>query len=91
MTVKDHELLYDELKEVIYSRGAHVGNLTDAQKIFVEAMEQAAFGADFLQCYSEIIEETPSIKLRNLHAFCIGFGLGMTGNVPNLDLTKTYH
>ena len=91
MTTKDHEHLYEELKTVIYTRGLNMQNLTDAQQIFIEAAEQAAFGADFLQAYSEMIDESPDIKLRNLHAFCIGFGLGLTGSLPNIDLTNTFH
>lgn len=91
MTKEDHLQLYDELKAVIYTRGYSVENLTEAQTVFVNALEQAAFGADLLKVYAELVEDMPNISLRNLHAFSLGFGLGLSGNVSEIDLTKKYH
>lgn len=91
MTTKEHEDLYNELKDVIYSRGYNIENLSEAQRVFVAAMEEAAFGADLLQVYAELVDQTPDISIRNLHAFCLGFGLGMSENVPQIELTKKYH
>lgn len=91
MTEADHEQLYDELKEVIYTRGYNTENLTDAQQVFVTALEEAAFGADFLKVYAELVNDSPAITVRNLHAFCLGFGLGLSGNVPEIQLTKKFH
>lgn len=91
MTEKDHTTLYDELKQVIYTRGYNVKDLTPAQEIFVQALEQASFGGDLLKVYAELIDDTPAINLRNLHAFCLGFGLGLSSNVTELELTKTFH
>lgn len=91
MTVSDHQKLYDELKQVIYTRGFNTSNLTEAQSVFIAALEQAAFGADMLKVYAELIDATPDISLRNLHAFCLGFGLGLSGNVSEINLSKTNH
>lgn len=91
MTPNDHKHLYNELTKVIYTRGHSMSNLTEAQTVFVKAMEQAAFGSDLFKCYAELINERPDVKLRNLHAFCIGFGLGLSGNVSELQLTKLFH
>lgn len=90
-TEQDHLDLYAELKEVIYTRGYNVEDVTTAQYYFINAMEQAAFGSDLLKVYTEVIEDAPDISIRNLHAFCIGFGLGLSGNVPEIDLTKKFH
>lgn len=91
MTIEDHQQLYDELKSVIYTRGYDTSNLTAAQTYFVNALEQAAFGSDLLKSYVELVDQEPDIKLRNLHAFCLGFGLGLSGHVSELSLTKSYH
>lgn len=91
MTPDDHDHLYRELKRVIYTRGHSMKNLTEAQNIFVHALEQAAFGSDLIKCYAELVDESPNIKLRNLHAFCLGFGLGLSGNVSELESTKSFH
>lgn len=90
-TPEDHQELYDELKKVIYTRGYNTANLTVAQTFFVKALENAAVGADLLQCYAELIEEYPNISLRNLHSFCLGFGLGASGNIPEISLSTKYH
>lgn len=90
-TEQDHLELYEELKQVIYTRGYNIDDLTTAQYFFVNAMEQAAFGSDMLKAYTEIIEENPDISLRNLHSFCIGFGIGLSGNMPEIELTKKFH
>jgi len=91
MTVEEHNLLYEEIKKVIYSRGRNTAELTDAQLIFVEALEQANFGSDFLKVYAELVDNKPEISLRNLHAFCLGFGLGLSVVLPEINLTKSYH
>jgi hypothetical protein len=76
MTAKEHKLLYDELKQCIYTRGSHLSGLTQSQRHFVEALELSAFGAELLKTYAELVEKTPDIKLRDLHAFILGFALG---------------
>ena len=91
MTAEEHQELYNELKQVIYTRGLNVQGLTEAQRLFVVALEQAAFGANLLKVYAELVDESPNISLRNLHAFCLGFGLGLSGDVIEIDLSKTYH
>lgn len=91
MTREDHQRLYNELKQVVYTRGYKLNNLTEAQKFFVLALEHAAFGADLLKVYADLVDEYPDIKLRNLHAFCLGFGLGLSGNVSELEIGKSYH
>lgn len=91
MTVEDHEDLYNELKEVVYTRGYDTSDFTPAQSFFVAALESAAFGEDLIKVYAELVDNYPNITLRNLHAFTIGFGLGLSGNVENIELTKSYH
>lgn len=91
MTVEDHEELYNELKDVIYTRGYDTSNFTPAQSYFVSALESAAFGEDLIKIYAEVVDNDPSISLRNLHAFILGFALGLSGNVENIELTKSYH
>ena len=90
-TEQDHLDLYDELKKVIYSRGENIAVLTPAQELFVAALEDAAFGIDFLKSYSELVNECPDIELRNLHAYCLGFGIGLSGEAPEINLNKTHH
>lgn len=91
MTVEEHQELYEELKSVIYTRGYDTSNMTAAQSIFVGALESAAFGEDLLKIYAELVDIDPEISLRNLHAFILGFALGLSGNVENIELTKNYH
>lgn len=91
MTTKEHEALYEELKKVIYSRGRDTNNLTSAQSYFVAALESAAFGEELIKIYAECVDNDPAITVRNLHAFILGFALGLTGNVENIELTKKYH
>lgn len=91
MTEKDHSLLYEELKIVMYTRGHSTQGLTEAQEVFVTALEQASFGANLLKVYAELIDLTPDIKIRNLHAFCLGFALGLSGNVSDLTTNTTSH
>jgi hypothetical protein len=91
MNVEDHEDLYNELKKVIYTRGYDTTNMTPAQSYFVAALESAAFGEELLKIYAELVDNDPEISLRNLHAFILGFGIGLSGNVSNLELTKSYH
>lgn len=76
MKAEDHELLYKELKQVIYTRGSHLSGLTQSQRYFVEALELSAFGAELLKSYADLVEQCPEIRLRDLHAFILGFALG---------------
>lgn len=76
MDAKDHNELYLEINAVLYNRTKDLSELTSAQRRFVLAFEEAAFGADFLQCYSDLVDQNPSIRVRDLHAFCIGHSLG---------------
>lgn len=91
MNAEDHEELYKELKEVIYTRGYSVENLSPAQQYFINAMESAAFGEELIRLYAEAVENDPGISARNLHAFVLGFAIGLSGNVENIELTKSYH
>lgn len=91
MTIEEHYNLYDELKKVIYTRGYNTRNLTQTQTVFIHALEQAAFGSEFLKVYAELIDETPDISVRNLHAFCLGFGIGLSGNVNEIEISKNKH
>jgi len=68
-----------------------MANLTEAQRVFVTALEQATFGADFLKVYAETVDAAPDIKLRNLHAFCLGFGLGVSGQLTRMETNNTSH
>ena len=92
LTIKDHEDLYAELHEVLYDRSKSIEVLTEAQRHFVEAFESAAFGAEFLECYSDLIDGNPAVTLRNLHSFCLGHSLGLrNGDKVKIDLSKKYH
>lgn len=91
MTAEDHKKLYDELKEVIYTRGFKTDNLSEAQAIFVNSLESAAFGADLLKVYAEMVDSNPTISLKNLHAFCLGFGIGLSEEKITKNLNSTYH
>lgn len=91
MTVEDHEDLYNELKQVIYTRGYDTSNFTPAQAYFVAALESAAFGEDLIRVYAELVDLDPGISVRNLHAFVTGWAIGLSGNVENIELTKSYH
>ena len=91
MTISEHESLYEELKQVIYTRGHNTFDLTDAQTYFVSALESAAFGENLIKIYAELVDMYPEISLRNLHAFILGFALGLSGDVENIELTKKYH
>jgi hypothetical protein len=77
MTITDHNELYQELRKVIYSKGLNTKGLTVAQLVFVQAMEMAVFGGDMLKMYSELVDDHPNIDIKTLHAFCIGWGLGI--------------
>lgn len=65
---------------MIYTRGSHLQGLTSSQKHFVEAIELAAFGAELLKTYAELVDREPAISVRDLHAFILGFGLGTNEN-----------
>lgn len=54
-----------------------MSELTSSQRHFVLAFEEAAFGADFMVCYSDLVDKEPGINVRDLHAFCIGHSLGV--------------
>lgn len=89
-TESDHIELYSELKEILYTKGINISNLTVAQYYFVEGLELAGLGVSFLKSYAELIDRKPDIELRSLHAFCMGYGIGSNGDVPELKLNKTY-
>lgn len=89
MTVRDHEILYEELKQVIFGKSIKTQGVTDAQKIFIRGLEESAFGVEFLKAYAELVSQMPDINLRNLHAYCVGFGLGK--NLEYNTDNETYH
>lgn len=75
--------LYNEVSKVLYCR-VGLNSMTPAQNFFVKAFEQAAFGSDFIKAYSDLIQEFPDIQPRNLHSFCVGWGVGQTTGRLNL-------
>ena len=91
MTKDEHNELYEELKEVITQRGVSTQHMSEAQTIFVEALESASFGASLLEIYTDLIDDNPAVTLRNLHSFITGIALGQSGYTVPLDNTKTYH
>ena len=90
LTEKDHTDLYSEVSEVLFQKHS-LDKLTDAQRYFVEAFEESAFGADLLTCYSDMVSKNPDISARNLHAFCLGHALGKRNGEYKIDLDKKYH
>ena len=88
MTVQDHNDLYNELRKVIYTRGNNLLGLTNAQMVFVKAFEEACFGVELIKAYTELVDAEPNISRRDLHAFCIGFGLGLK-NKTNIVQDKS--
>jgi len=76
MTKTEIDALCTELKEVVNSRIAP-DQMTEAQLVFWVAFEDAAFDADMLTAYSNMIEFTPEITLRNLHSFILGHAFGV--------------
>jgi hypothetical protein len=77
MTKQDHNDLYQEINSVLYNRTKDLSLLTSSQRHFVLAFEEAAFGSDFMTCYSDLVDREPAIVARDLHAFCIGHSLGI--------------
>lgn len=90
MTEEDHKELYKEISDVLYTRTG-MDKLSVAQRFFVQAFEEAAFGSDLLECYSDLVDKNPDITIRNLHAFCLGHSLGKRNGEYKIDLEKTYH
>ena len=91
MTQEEHMELYNEVSKVLYCR-VGLNTMTPAQGFFVRAFEQAAFGADFVKVYSDLVTEFPDIQTRNLHAFCVGYGVGKTtGRLSLTDDNETNH
>lgn len=82
MTAKEHLELYEEIKPVLYKRTKGYFELTEAQRYFVQSFEIASFDDNFLACYARLVDSVPDISVRNLHAFCLGYGLGRS-----IDLT----
>jgi hypothetical protein len=76
MTAREHLELYEELKPVLYNRTKGYFELTEAQRYFVESFEIASFDDNFLASYAKLVDNKPDISARNLHAFCLGYGLG---------------
>lgn len=81
MTAREHLELYEEIKPVLFKRTKGYYELTDAQRYFVQSFEVACFEDNFLACYSKLVDAAPDISARNLHAFCLGYGLGRSMNL----------
>ena len=91
MTEQDHMDLYNEVSKVLYRR-VGLDTMTPAQGFFVRAFEQAAFGTEFVKMYSDLVTTYPDIQPRNLHAFCVGFGVGKTsGRLSLSEDNETNH
>ena len=75
MTKQDIDDLCTELKEVMVTK-ISPNNMSEAQMIFWVAFEDASFDADLLTAYSNMVEFTPDISLRNLHSFLLGHAFG---------------
>lgn len=91
MTAKEHLELYEEIKPVLYKRTKGYFELTEAQRYFVQAFEVACFEDNFLACYAKLVDRHPDILARNLHAFCLGYGLGRSMNLSLKHENKTDH
>lgn len=78
LTKSDHLDLYDEIKECLFTKVRTSLEMTDAQRFFTLAFESACFEDNFLYNYAQMVEDFPEITVRNLHAFCLGHGLGRT-------------
>jgi hypothetical protein len=91
MTKAQIDVLCKELKEVIHSK-ITPDQMTEAQLVFWVAFEDASFDKDLLAAYSDMIEFTPDISLRNLHSFVMGhaFGVRYGGKLSNTDTKKTH-
>lgn len=87
MTSQDHLELYEELKQILFNK--NITLMTEAQKYFTLSLETASFDNNFLAMYSELVDKTPSISLRNLHAFCLGYALSKS--IINVETNETNH
>lgn len=76
MTKQEIDDLCQELKEVVYSK-VTPEQMSDAQLTFWAAFEDAAYDTDLLTAYSNMVEITPGISLRNLHSFVLGHAFGV--------------
>lgn len=81
LKAKDHLDLYEEIKPILFQTGIGYQNLTEAQTYFVRSFEVACFDDNFLACYAKLVDSEPDISVRNLHAFCLGYGLGRSMNL----------
>jgi hypothetical protein len=75
MTAKDHMELYKHLNGAIVNR-MHVSKMSDLQVRFITAFEAGCFGLDFLKVYAEAVDKEPGMSLEQLHAICLGHGIG---------------
>ena len=76
MTAEDHRKLYQHLNGAIVNR-MHVSKMSDLQVRFITAFEAGCFGLDFLKVYAEAVDKEPGMSLEQLHALCLGHGIGI--------------
>lgn len=88
MTAEEIELLCAELKEVINTK-IDQHQMSEAQLVFWTAFEDASFDGDLLSAYSNMIQLTPDISIRNLHSFLMGhaFGVKLGGDIVKKAVT----
>lgn len=91
MTAREHLELYEEIKPVLYKRTKGYFELTTAQRFFVQSFEIACFEDNFLACYAGLVDKHPDISVRNLHAFCLGYGLGRSMDLSIKQINDNNH
>jgi len=91
MTEDQLEELYDEVKEVLFDKSLNKQTMTDAQLVFTSVFEDYNRDIDIVTSYSNLVYLTPSISLRNLHAFCIGVALAQKYDKQPMETNQTTH
>lgn len=90
MTEAELLKLYDELGVLITSGPIAKEQLTEAQQYFARSFNASCIGEFCLTSYSELIDQEPTVSLRNLHAFIMGHCMGQKYN-NQFDITTTTH
>jgi len=90
MTKAEIDALCKELKEVVYSK-VTPDQMTEAQLVFWAAFEDASFDTDLLEAYSNMVDFTPGISLRNLHSFILGHAFGKRYGTDESHESKLTH
>ena len=92
MTEDELQKLYNEVGLMMFKKVLDPTSLTSAQLVFTLAFEDSAFGTDMLTAYSSLVDNDPSISIRDLHAFCLGHALAKSYklSVPS-NRNDTFH